>query len=606
MRTHRPTALPGHRPTHTCLSLMVVLVLAFAADCGEQSDDTQTASSVDPKLSVRDTVWGPAQVSERMLRATKQATAQLQALASENVPEDQVFQRVKAITDAHVRAIGFLGERFNGLPDPSRQKFIQSDQGKDHLDQMNRELNLMKALAYDLVKDVPHGTLGFAEMVPAEDVSQLLDAERWPTEPKEHIDAKYWFVRTFLLGVKSPDSQRSQLLVEDLHGRAVEGDRVAIARLNGILKEILAIYPKDDAAAQYNLGVLYGDTGKAEEATKWLEKAVAQGLDQAKVELTRLRSRSVHVPVERLPDLSDAQTENTEPSLRDFLIDQVGNMSPLSKAAAKGDLEEVRRLLVMGNEIDAADDGGWTALHWAAGSGNASVVRLLLENGGDSDPRNADRETPLHLAAKNGRIEVASLLLKYGANPSGEDAGGRTPSSLAAEAGSTDMVKLLEAAGATDVNAQAVIDTTLHKAAQSGTVGEVKALLAQKQDVNARDGQGRRPLHCAAIRGRVDVARLLILAQADLNAADEAGQTPMHLAAAAKEDDRDQLKSEKTEFGMEMSIVPFDGHARVIELLIQEGANSMLLDHEGRTPLDYAIQVEHKAAIELLERARKE
>jgi WD40 repeat protein len=294
------------------------------------------------------------------------------------------------------------------------------------------------------------------------------------------------------------------------------------------------------------------------------------------------------------------EVQHQEESLRDLLIDQISNMSPLSKAAAKGDVDDVRRLLAIGYPINHIDDGGETALHWAAGSGKTSVVLLLLEKGAAVDPRNAKQETPLHHAAKDGRVEAASLLLKHGANPNAKDFRGRTPSILATEEGSADLVKLLKDAGAADADTQSVIDLSLHKAAERGDIDETKLLLAKKKDVNGRDRQGRTPLHLAAMHGRADVTRLLIEANANVNAADDAGKTPLHYAADAKEEDRRQIKSEKLDFGMMVSETPFDGHARVVELLMLSNANPLMVDVEGKTPLDYAISKHHEAAVELL------
>lgn len=89
------------------------------------------------------------------------------------------------------------------------------------------------------------------------------------------------------------ESQRQALLsrLKQLRTRAVDGDSVATAELNGILKKIVAMYPKNQAAAQYNLGVLYADIRESVEAEKWLIKASSQEFKEAAIELRKLRDR---------------------------------------------------------------------------------------------------------------------------------------------------------------------------------------------------------------------------------------------------------------------------------------------------------------------------
>lgn len=55
----------------------------------------------------------------------------------------------------------------------------------------------------------------------------------------------------------------------------------------------------------------------------------------------------------------------------------------LRKAAKKGTLDEVKRCLAGGADVDFKDDGGNTALMWAAFNGHLRVVEMLLEEGAD-------------------------------------------------------------------------------------------------------------------------------------------------------------------------------------------------------------------------------
>jgi ankyrin repeat protein len=79
----------------------------------------------------------------------------------------------------------------------------------------------------------------------------------------------------------------------------------------------------------------------------------------------------------------------------------------LQAAAASGDNESARLLLVAGADVDVAQPGGFTALHAAAANGNRELVELLLERGADAHARLDDGRTAADLASDEG---LASLL----------------------------------------------------------------------------------------------------------------------------------------------------------------------------------------------------
>lgn len=82
----------------------------------------------------------------------------------------------------------------------------------------------------------------------------------------------------------------------------------------------------------------------------------------------------------------------------------------LIPAVQSGDVEEVKRRLAAGADVDERDDQGWTPLNWAAGRGDAAMVEALLEGGADVTLTGRDLRTPLAIAKAAGRDEVAELL----------------------------------------------------------------------------------------------------------------------------------------------------------------------------------------------------
>lgn len=236
----------------------------------------------------------PRQVADEMLQATRRATEKLRILAERGVSQGEVFGQVKAITESHIRAIAGLEKVLNGTSPAARKAFFRSAAGKRHVQLFNEELSAMKSLATELTKHVADGppSMGFGSMS-AQEATELLEGpEKWPSETRQTIESKYAFLRAFLLGVTNFSVQHRTALVsrlEQLRSRAINGDRVATAKLNGILHQTLEMYPKDQAGFQYNLGVLYADIGQPEEAEKWFTKAAALGFPQAALELRKLK-----------------------------------------------------------------------------------------------------------------------------------------------------------------------------------------------------------------------------------------------------------------------------------------------------------------------------
>ncbi|XP_068007080.1 ankyrin repeat domain-containing protein 40-like [Melanerpes formicivorus] len=73
----------------------------------------------------------------------------------------------------------------------------------------------------------------------------------------------------------------------------------------------------------------------------------------------------------------------------------------LREAAALGDVEEVRRLLGAGADINSRNEiNGWTCLHWACKRNHAQVVSCLLAAGADRQILTARGELAAELTAK--------------------------------------------------------------------------------------------------------------------------------------------------------------------------------------------------------------
>lgn len=118
--------------------------------------------------------------------------------------------------------------------------------------------------------------------------------------------------------------------------------------------------------------------------------------------------------------------------------------TPLMKAALNGHLEAARRLLAAGAWVDAADEGGYTALMLAASNNQPALVRLLKEHGADLNHTEPGLGwTALIWAAKQGHREAVEALLRLGADPQRRDREGNSAADWARRNGHGTVLALL-------------------------------------------------------------------------------------------------------------------------------------------------------------------
>ena len=217
----------------------------------------------------------------------------------------------------------------------------------------------------------------------------------------------------------------------------------------------------------------------------------------------------------------------------------------LVDAARNGDVTAIRALLQERGDVNEAEPGGTTALHWASHRGDLAAVDLLLRAGARPTASTVLGITPLSLAVANGNAGVVDRLLKSGANPNTSVNGGETVLMTAARAGRTEALRLLLEGGA-NVNAREETrgQTALMWAASEGHVDGVRLLMQHGADIKAvshppsspgdvTDGASLwsraaprvdifTPLQFAVRAGHVDAAVALLKAGASL--ADETPQ----------------------------------------------------------------------------------
>lgn len=217
----------------------------------------------------------------------------------------------------------------------------------------------------------------------------------------------------------------------------------------------------------------------------------------------------------------------------------------LHVAAACGAPEVLlAKLLKLGAEIDAIDDGLSTPLGNAAEAGHDEVVDWLLDHGADVARGRESDSTPVYRALYRDHVELASHLIDRGAKATlhqavqcdhlararqklnaGADAnkkedsfGSEFPLNIAIGLDSTDMVSLLLEFGA-DPNQQDRAyhgsygvgggNTSLHEAVCVGSAKMVKLLLAHGADPDIGNAEGMTPIELARRKDHTHLANLM-------------------------------------------------------------------------------------------------
>ncbi|XP_042233906.1 protein phosphatase 1 regulatory subunit 12A-like isoform X3 [Homarus americanus] len=194
-------------------------------------------------------------------------------------------------------------------------------------------------------------------------------------------------------------------------------------------------------------------------------------------------------------------------------------------ACAAGDKQEVLRLLEKGADIDTANVDGLTALHAACIDDNLDMVEFLVDQGTDVNRGDMEGWTPLHATASCGFNSIAKFLIDRGADLSLVNNDGDLAIDIA---DSDEMESLLQ---------REIEDRGIDCDASRNE--EERRMLEDAQSWLSNGYLADRPhpktgavaLHVAAAKGYNKVMNLLIEAGADINSQDMDGWTPLHAAA---------------------------------------------------------------------------
>lgn len=228
----------------------------------------------------------------------------------------------------------------------------------------------------------------------------------------------------------------------------------------------------------------------------------------------------------------------------------------LMEAARKENVEALRKLLNAGENVNARDYDGDTALIYAVRENTNEVVRFLIDSGGYVN------EATLEAAVKRKDFDILRTILKKEFD---RDTLNRVVSNMYIYDTNSGVIRMLTEAGADINHKNSYWGTLLMKFVQYENANPdfVKDLINIGANVNAINDDGKTPLMYAARDGSSSVVKVLLEAGANVNTVDNSRKTALMYAAEKNTPD-------------------------VVNVLLDAGAKIDMKDKDGRKAVDYA------------------
>lgn len=237
----------------------------------------------------------------------------------------------------------------------------------------------------------------------------------------------------------------------------------------------------------------------------------------------------------------------------------------LLEAAARNDIEEVRRLLSLDVSPDSTNEDGLTALHQCCIDDSEEMMKVLVEFGADVNAADSEQWTPLHAAATCGHLHLVKFLIEKEASLLAVNGDGNMPYDICED---ETTLSFIENEMAKRGVTQDLIDETRSRT-ETQMLADLMQVASQHGDLEWRDKHRATPLHIAAANGYLSVLEFLLDNHCSTEVCDLDLWQPLHAAACW-------------------------GHLEAVEILAQNGADISAVTRSGETPFDITEDPEIK------------
>ncbi|XP_060835975.1 protein phosphatase 1 regulatory subunit 12C isoform X5 [Rhopalosiphum padi] len=228
---------------------------------------------------------------------------------------------------------------------------------------------------------------------------------------------------------------------------------------------------------------------------------------------------------EQLKRWEESDTNRESPSRKNIKTVSFPIDCAFLASVSSGDKNEVNSLLYLAADINAANADGLTALHQACIDDNLDMVEFLVEHGADVNRGDKEGWTPLHATTSCGFVSIAKYLLEHGADVSAINCDQELAIDIAE---SDDMRKLLEQ-HLRDMGIDC--DEARNKEERLMLKDAREWINTGKFKDSPHATTGAMAIHVSAAKGYIKVLELLIQAGAEVDCQDYDGWTPLHAAA---------------------------------------------------------------------------
>ncbi|XP_026815754.1 protein phosphatase 1 regulatory subunit 12A isoform X3 [Rhopalosiphum maidis] len=228
---------------------------------------------------------------------------------------------------------------------------------------------------------------------------------------------------------------------------------------------------------------------------------------------------------EQLKRWEESDTNRESPSRKNIKTVSFPIDCAFLASVSSGDKNEVNSLLYLAADINAANADGLTALHQACIDDNLDMVEFLVEHGADVNRGDKEGWTPLHATTSCGFVSIAKYLLEHGADVSAINCDQELAIDIAE---SDEMRKLLEQ-HLRDMGIDC--DEARNKEERLMLKDAREWINTGKFKDSPHATTGAMAIHVSAAKGYIKVLELLIQAGAEVDCQDYDGWTPLHAAA---------------------------------------------------------------------------
>ena len=291
-------------------------------------------------------------------------------------------------------------------------------------------------------------------------------------------------------------------------------------------------------------------------------------------------------------------------------------------------VEIVKCLLENGHSrCDIYNEKGLTPFHKAIANGNMASVEIMLKYGANILQTSNDefQNAPIHIACMYSRPDILKVLLVCtNCNPNQQNSKGDTALHIVCRMRSGKEQQFLEVLTSTHrinptlVNHEGIApcdvvgndgNTLLHVACAEGNTPIVKALVKNGANLLTLNHEGIAPIHTACMNSRLESLKVLLRCEnCDPNQQNSKGDTALHIVCRMRSGKVLQFLEVLTSIpGMNLTFVnreglqPFQvvddegntllhkacakGNAKMVELLVKNGADVLKPDRNGDAPI---------------------